>query len=240
MFNSGLHKGCPNLQIMQFFFNIVQNAFVSILCKFYANLMSIVCQNALTESVFFYTWVWPPRHHSPQHPVQGDRNHGLRVQLQRADGLQVLWQHLQGRDSIVAVADFLGNRLPFPRPPGPTEKSIVSAHFHNMDGFPRWFPLLNYLYKRGPDRHKICQQKKLMRYLPKWSKQSKGDMGYDFFCLKWIWGVDFWPVHNLLFVQYVFLPTKQAETYLKIYVLIYHSTYIYLSQLVRLEEKIGF
>ena len=110
-----------------------------------------------------------------------------------------------------------------PRPPGPTEKSIVSAHFHNMDGFPRWFPLLNYLYKRGPDRHEICQQQKLMRYLPKWSKQSRGGMGYDFFCLKWIWGVDFWPVHNLLFVQYVFLPTKQAEKYLKIYVLICHS-----------------
>ena len=34
-------------------------------------------------------------------------------------------------------------------------------------------------------------------------------------------------VHNVLFVQYVFLPTKQAETYLKIYVLICHSTYIY-------------
>ena len=35
------------------FFNIVQNAFVSILCKFYANLMSILCQNAFTKSVFF-------------------------------------------------------------------------------------------------------------------------------------------------------------------------------------------
>ena len=29
-------------------------------------------------------------------------------------------------------------------------------------------------------------------------------------------------VHNVLFGQYVFLPTEQAETYLKIYVLIYH------------------
>ena len=33
-------------------------------------------------------------------------------------------------------------------------------------------------------------------------------------------------LHNVLFGQYVFLPTEQAETYLKIYVLIYHSTYI--------------
>ena len=33
-------------------------------------------------------------------------------------------------------------------------------------------------------------------------------------------------VHNVLFGQYVFLPTEQAETYLKIYVLIYHWTYI--------------
>ena len=33
-------------------------------------------------------------------------------------------------------------------------------------------------------------------------------------------------LHNVLFVQYVFLPTEQAETYLKIYVLIYHLTYI--------------
>ena len=31
-------------------------------------------------------------------------------------------------------------------------------------------------------------------------------------------------LHNVLFGQYVFLPTEQAETYLKIYVLIYHST----------------
>ena len=29
-------------------------------------------------------------------------------------------------------------------------------------------------------------------------------------------------VHNVLFGQYVFLPTEQAETYFKIYVLIYH------------------
>ena len=34
------------------------------------------------------------------------------------------------------------------------------------------------------------------------------------------------PLHNVLFGQYVFLPTKQAETYLKIYVLMYHLTYI--------------
>ena len=34
------------------------------------------------------------------------------------------------------------------------------------------------------------------------------------------------PLHNVLFGQYVFLPTKQAEAYLEIYVLIYHSTYI--------------
>ena len=33
-------------------------------------------------------------------------------------------------------------------------------------------------------------------------------------------------LHNVLFGRYVFLPTEQAETYLKIYVLIYHSTYI--------------
>ena len=33
-------------------------------------------------------------------------------------------------------------------------------------------------------------------------------------------------MHNVLFVQYVFLPTKQAETYSKIYVLMYHLTYI--------------
>ena len=33
------------------------------------------------------------------------------------------------------------------------------------------------------------------------------------------------PLHNVLFIQYVFFPTEQAETYLKIYVLIYHSTY---------------
>ena len=60
------------------------------------------------------------RHHSPQHPVQGDRNHGLRVQLQRADGLQVLWQHLQGKDSIVADLKFVQKKkfmrfLPFQR-----------------------------------------------------------------------------------------------------------------------------
>ena len=33
-------------------------------------------------------------------------------------------------------------------------------------------------------------------------------------------------LHNVYIVQYVFLPTEKAETYLKIYVLIYHSTYI--------------
>ena len=37
------------------------------------------------------------------------------------------------------------------------------------------------------------------------------------------------PLHNVLFGQYVFLPTKQAETYLKIYVLMYHLTYIWTS-----------
>ena len=37
-----------------------------------------------------------------------------------------------------------------------------------------------------------------------------------------------WSLHNVLFGQYVFLPTKQAETCLQIqiYVLIYHSTHI--------------
>ena len=34
------------------------------------------------------------------------------------------------------------------------------------------------------------------------------------------------PVHNVLFRQCVFLPTKPHETYLKIYIMIYHSTYI--------------
>ena len=43
--------------------------------------------------------------------------------------------------------------------------------------------------------------------------------------------ISFYALHNVLFVQYVFLPTKQGETYLKIYVLIYRSTYIYLSLL---------
>ena len=39
--------------------------------------------------------------------------------------------------------------------------------------------------------------------------------------LKLLWDLD--PsVHNVLFGQYVFLPTEQADTYLKIYVLIYH------------------
>ena len=31
-----------------------------------------------------------------QGPGQGSGHHGVRVQLLRADGLQVLWQHLQG------------------------------------------------------------------------------------------------------------------------------------------------
>ena len=35
-----------------------------------------------------------------------------------------------------------------------------------------------------------------------------------------------WTMHNVYFVQYVFLPTEQAEIYLKICVLIYHLTYI--------------
>ena len=34
-------------------------------------------------------------------------------------------------------------------------------------------------------------------------------------------------MHNVLFGQYVSLPTEQGETYLKIYILICHSTYIY-------------
>lgn len=33
-------------------------------------------------------------------------------------------------------------------------------------------------------------------------------------------------LHNVLLGQYVFLPTEKAKTYLKIYVLTYHSTYI--------------
>ena len=33
-------------------------------------------------------------------------------------------------------------------------------------------------------------------------------------------------MHNVLFGQYVYLATEQAETYLKICVLIYHLTYI--------------
>ena len=33
-------------------------------------------------------------------------------------------------------------------------------------------------------------------------------------------------MHNVPFVQYVFLPTEQAVTYFKIYVLIIHLTYI--------------
>ena len=35
------------------------------------------------------------------------------------------------------------------------------------------------------------------------------------------------PMHNVLFGQFEFLATERAETYLKIYVLIFHSTYIY-------------
>ena len=34
------------------------------------------------------------------------------------------------------------------------------------------------------------------------------------------------PLHNGLLGQYVFLTTKQADTYLKTYVLVYHSTNI--------------
>ena len=36
-------------------------------------------------------------------------------------------------------------------------------------------------------------------------------------------------VHNVLFGQFEFLATERAETYLKIYVLIFHLTYIYSS-----------
>ena len=46
-------------------------------------------------------------------------------------------------------------------------------------------------------------------------------------------------VHNVLFVRYAFLPTEQAETYLKICILINHSSYN-LSQLVWLEGKHDF
>ena len=34
------------------------------------------------------------------------------------------------------------------------------------------------------------------------------------------------PLHNVHFVKYVFLPTEQAETYLKSCILINYSTYI--------------
>ena len=61
-------------------------------------------------NLYFFNMGLTPRQHSPQHPVQGDRNHGLCVQLQRADGLQVLWQHLQGKDSIVADPKFVQKR----------------------------------------------------------------------------------------------------------------------------------
>ena len=46
-------------------------------------------------------------------------------------------------------------------------------------------------------------------------------------------------MHNVLFGQHVFLPTEQAETYLKIYALIYHSTYI-CSSLFGWKEKLYF
>ena len=46
-------------------------------------------------------------------------------------------------------------------------------------------------------------------------------------------------VHNMYFVQYVFLLSEQAETYLKVCVLIYHLTFIF-SQVVRLEGKHDF
>ena len=45
-------------------------------------------------------------------------------------------------------------------------------------------------------------------------------------------------MHNVLFGQYVLLPTEQAETYLKICVFI--SFNLYLSKLVRLEGKLDF
>ena len=34
------------------------------------------------------------------------------------------------------------------------------------------------------------------------------------------------PLHNVLFVQYVFLPTEQSETYFRILILTYDLTYI--------------
>ena len=59
--------------------------------------------------------------------------------------------------------------------------------------------------------------------------------------LGYIWPIS--PMHNVLFVQYVFLPTEQAETYLKIlsmYMCLDIPFNIYLSQLVRLEGKHDF
>ena len=46
-------------------------------------------------------------------------------------------------------------------------------------------------------------------------------------------------VHNVYFVQYVFLLTEQAETHIEICVLIYHLTYIF-AQVVPLEGKRDF
>ena len=46
-------------------------------------------------------------------------------------------------------------------------------------------------------------------------------------------------VHNVYFVQYVFLLTEQAETHIEICVLIYHLTNIF-SQVVPLEGKRDF
>ena len=45
-------------------------------------------------------------------------------------------------------------------------------------------------------------------------------------------------LHNVLLGQYVFLPTEKAKTYLKIYVLTYHSTYICPSRFGRRENLI--
>ena len=59
--------------------------------------------------------------------------------------------------------------------------------------------------------------------------------------------VSFWLVlshqciamHNVLFEQYAYLPTEQAEIYLEIYVLIY-QLYLYCARLVGLEGKHDF
>ena len=41
-----------------------------------------------------------------------------------------------------------------------------------------------------------------------------------------VFETDFLPVHNVYIVQYVFLPTEQSETYFKICILTFDSTYI--------------